>query len=154
MREREISVGFDRVAQQSNGLFVLAEKELHGPCKTPPEIGGRIARAQPKRILDVTCSLFATANKILSQSDIRVGGGEIPVERERTLKFGNALRSAIREYLDDSQTQVRPCVLGRDRQSLIYLRAGEPAVYQRRPNDRIDIAGIERQSALEKLSGF
>jgi hypothetical protein len=54
----------------------------------------------------VTRGLFATANKIFGQSDMRVGSGEIPVDRERSLEFGNALRSPVGVGVDDAQAQM------------------------------------------------
>ena len=102
----KISVGLDRAAQFSDRFFMLGKKDFHRPVEGPPKIDGRIARAQPQRILDVTRSLFAAANKIFGQSDIGVGGGEIPVDRKRSLDFGNALRGPVGVDVDDAQAQM------------------------------------------------
>ncbi len=86
----KISVGLNRAAQFSDRFFIPGKKDFHRAVEGPPKIDGGIARAQPQRILDVTRSLFGAANKILGQSDICMGSGEIPVQRERSIKFGNA----------------------------------------------------------------
>ena len=102
MRGRKIPVGLDRAAQFSDRLFILGKKNFHRPVHGPPKIDGRIARAQPQRILDVTRSLFATANKIFGDSDKRVGSGKIPVDRKRSLEFGNAFRGPVGVDVDDA----------------------------------------------------
>ena len=48
-------------------------------------------------------SLFAEAEKTLGHPDIRVSVGEISVDRERSLEFGNALRSSVGVDLDAAQ---------------------------------------------------
>jgi hypothetical protein len=102
----------------------------------------------------VTCSFFATANKILSQSDICEGGGEVPVNCERSLKFGNALRRAIGVHLDDPQAQVRQGVLRRDRQRLDRERFGGSGAPASRPsrwsaNASMDARGGEAYLTLD-----
>ena len=106
MRDRKIPVGLDRSPQFSDGFFTLGKKDFRRPVDDPPKIDGRIARAQPQRILDVTRSLFATAHKILGQSDIRMGGSEIPVDRKRSLDFGNALRGPVGVDVNGAQAQM------------------------------------------------
>jgi hypothetical protein len=68
MRDRKIPVGLDRAAQFPDRFFILGKKDFHRSVEAPPKIDGRIARAQPQRILDVIRSLFAMANKILCQT--------------------------------------------------------------------------------------
>ena len=50
----------------------------------------------------MSLGFFGATYKNLSQSNNKMGGGEISIERQRMFTFGDALRSALGEYLDMS----------------------------------------------------
>ena len=68
--------------------------------------------------------LLAAADEALGHADVRVSGGEIAVDRERSLEFGNALRGPIGVNLNDAKTQMRQRLFWRDRQRLDRKRFG------------------------------
>ena len=131
-------------------------------------IGRRIARAQSQRILDVDLGFLAAPEKILGETDIRVGGGQIPVYRQGALELGNALRGPVRVHLNDSETKMSQRLFGRGRQHVNRERFGsrqtsravvagvrrsELAGCESNPDYGVDVLWIERESALEQASG-
>jgi hypothetical protein len=97
-----------------------------------------------------------------------VGSGEIPVDLKRSLEFGNALPGPVGVDVEDAQAQMSRSFLRRDRKRpdrkgfgcrqssgavVAQVHSDKYDACKRRADDRIDVAGIERQRALEKLSG-
>ncbi len=114
MRGLEIAVDLDCAAQLRNRFLVFAEKDLRDACEGLPMLSGGIAGTEPQRILDVGLGILSSPEKSLRQTDPRVSGGEIPVDGQRAIEFGNALRGPICIHVDDSQTQVSQHPFGRD----------------------------------------
>ena len=90
---------------------------------------------------------------------------EISIESQRTLKFGNGLGGAIGEILYPAHAEMLLRMIGSRGQDLDRRRFGGREVNRpicgkqasmtytvnpRDPRERIDIAGIESQSALKK----
>ena len=94
-------------------------------------------------------------------------GGQIAIQRQRPLAFGDALCCAVRKYLDDGQYQVRQCMVRRDRQNLDQNRFGfrqtRDAVVSKKvssqssvnlchTDERLRVVRIERQGPFEKVA--
>ena len=109
-------------------------------------------------------SLFAATEKALSQPDVSVSGGEISIDRERSLEFGNALRNSICIDMDDRQVKCADAFrvaidsalnderLGRPEARgpvIADVRPSERAFRASGADNRIDVVWIERESTLE-----
>jgi hypothetical protein len=114
MCDREIpAVYLWRTFNGSVKVFLGKDEETVGELRRAIK-ANHVSGTQPQRIPDVSRSLVAAANKILGQSDIRVGGDEISVNREGSLECLNALPGAIGEHLGDAQTKMSQRVLAID----------------------------------------
>ena len=54
----------------------------------------------------MSLGLLSAAEKQLASTDHGVGGGQIPIDRQRALTFGNSLLGAIGDAEDHAQTIV------------------------------------------------
>src|ERR1700677_1957811 len=70
-----IPIGFDRAPTPQDGLLALGQVIFCDPSFRKPHIGRHIARAQAKRVVDVSLGFLGAAGKNLAKSDegMRVG---------------------------------------------------------------------------------
>ena len=162
---RIISVGLDRPSKPRDRLLPKAEKILRDARLSHPGIGHRIARTEPEGLDNVSLGFFGATDEDLTKSNRCMGGGEISIQLQYMLTLGNALRSALGHYVDKSQVQMAERMV-RDRgQGFGQLRFGRregrhgtgdkeicalDRVRARRSNERVDIAGIGGERAIEK----
>ncbi len=132
-----------------------------------PDISHRIARTEPQGLDNVSLGFFGATDENLTKSDRGMGAGEISIQRQRMLTFGDALRRALGEYVDKSQVQMAARMVRDRRQGFGQLRFGRregrhgighkgicalDRVRARRSNERVDIVGIGGERAIEKAS--
>ena len=132
-----------------------------------PRIGHRIARAEPQGLSDVSVRFISATDENLAQSDRGVGRGEISIEFQRMLTFGDALSRALGQYLDKSQKHMGGRVVRDQRQGFGQFRFGRREggdgighkghsalddVHARRSHERVDIVGVGQQRPIEKAA--
>src|SRR5271154_1532485 len=150
-----VSVGLNRPSTPRDRLVVTAEVELRYPGIGHPGVSQRVSRTEAQGLGNVSLRLFGATQKKLANSDKGVGGGEISIQRQRMFTFGNALRSAVRYYLEKPQDPMTARMVWERRQGFGQLRFGPREgghgigykgicavnnVRRRRPNECIDIA--------------
>ena len=96
-----------------------------------------------------------------------MGGGKISIQRQRMFTFGDALRSTLGPYVDNSQVQMRTGVVGDSRQGCGQLRfarrEGRHGIGHKRicaldrirpcrSDERVDIIGVGGECAVEKAA--
>ena len=94
------------------------------PSLSQPRIGRHIARAQAKRLVDVSLGFLGATGKDLAKSDEGMRVGEIAIQRQRMLAFGDALDGALRQDLDVAEKRMAAGVVRERRQSSGQLRFG------------------------------
>jgi hypothetical protein len=67
-----------------------------------PAISHRVARTEAQGLDDVSLCFFGPTYINLANSDNGMGEGEISIQRQRMLTFGDALRRAVGQYFDHS----------------------------------------------------
>ena len=128
----------------------------------------RIARAEAQGLENMSLGLFGATDESLTESDTGVGRGEISVQRQRVLAFGDALCSALGVDVDIVPTHMCPRAWsGTDDKALVSFasadakaatRIGHKEAYarghvrKRRSNERIDIIGIGGERAIKKAA--
>ena len=137
---------------------------LATPTNDHPAPCESVAWADAQRFEDVRLGLLAASGKILPQTDPPVGGGEIPVDRQRALALGDALDGAIAVHSRHPQygagvrvvrpqserltevglggTQSLDAVFGQPISDRGYIDPGAT-------DQRVDIVRIEIESAVE-----
>ena len=163
---RKISIGLDRPSKPRDRLVPTAEVELRHACVSHPDISQRVPRTEPQRLAHVSLCFFGVTDANLTKSNNLMGAGEISIQRQRMLAFGDTLRRALGEYVDKSQVHMAAGMVRDRRQGFGQLRFGRSEhrhavghkqiyarnrVRARRPNERVDIAGIGGERAIEKL---
>ena len=65
-----------------------------------PDVSHRIARTEAQGLANVSLCFFGATDENLAKSDKGMGAGEISIQLQRMFTFGDALRSALGQYLD------------------------------------------------------
>ena len=73
------------------------------PAMSHPDVSQRIARTEAQGLGNVSLCFFGATDENLAKSDNGMGAGEISIQRQRMFTFGDALRSALGEYVDKPQ---------------------------------------------------
>ena len=164
---RIISVGLDRPSKPRDRLLPTAEVVLRKARVSHPDVSHRIARTEAQGLGNVSLGFFGATDKNLSKSDSGMGAGEISIQRQRMFAFGDALRSALGEYVDKSQQHMAdahgPGPTTRLWSTLLRPQRRPPwdrsqrncaldRVRARRSNERVDIVGIGDERAIEKVA--
>ena len=124
-----------------------------------------VSRGEGTAAPDVILFLFGTTDENLTKSDERMSAGKISIQRQRMFTLGDAVRSALREYLDIPQQPMAARVVWNRRQGFGQFCFGRREcrhrighkeicalahVGARRSNERVDIFGIGGEGAIEK----
>ena len=112
------SIGLDRPSTPRDRLLVTADVELRQACDTHPDMSRRIARTEAQGLTDVSLCFFGATDTNLTRSDNGMGAGEISIQRQRMFTFGDALRSALGHYVDESQVHMATRMVRDRRQGL------------------------------------
>ena len=143
----------------------MAEVVLRDARHGHPAISHRIARTEAQGLGNVSLSIFGATDRNLAKSDDGMGVGEISIQRQRMLAFGDALRSALGEYLDNPQKHMTARMVRDQGQGLGQFRFSRSEgrcgigykqkcaldrLRARRSDERVDIVGIDGQRAIEK----
>ena len=162
-----IPIGFDRSPTPQDGLLAIAQVIFRDADLGQPHVGRRIARAQAERLVNVSLGFLGATGKDLAKSDEGMSVGEIAIQRQRVLAFGDALERALRQDLNIPEKRMAAGVVRERRQSFRQLRFGGGEgrrrvgdkrisavgdVGRRRSNERVDIVGIGGERAIEKLA--
>ena len=95
-----VAIGFDRPAAPQDSLLAIAQVIFRDANLGQPSIGRHIARAQSKRLVNVSFSLFGATGEDLAKADEGVRVSKIVVQRQRVLAFGDPLDGALRQDLN------------------------------------------------------
>jgi hypothetical protein len=130
-------------------------------------MGISIARTEAQGLTDVSLCFFGATNKDLTKSDERMGAGKISIQRQRMFTLGDAVRSALGEYIDIPQQSMGARAVWNRRQGFAQLCFGRREgrhgighkeicalahVPARQSNERVDIVGIGGERAIEKAA--
>ena len=147
-------------SQEPSWLFAMPAKPFQAWAIS-------IARTEAQGLADVSLCFFGATNEHLAKSDTRMGAGEISIQRQCMFTFGDAVRSALGEYLDIPQQPMAARVVWNRRQGFDQLCFGRREgrhgighkeicalahVRARRSNERVDIVGIRGERAIEKAA--
>ena len=124
MRLGIIPVGFDRPAAPQDGLLAIPQVVFRDANFGQPRIGRHIARAQAKRLVDVSLGFLGATGKDLAKADEGMSVGKIAVQRQRMLAFGDPLDGPLRQNLDVAEKRMAACVVRERRQCSGQLRFG------------------------------
>ena len=94
------------------------------PARSHPDVSHSVARTEAEGLANVSLCFFGATDKHLPKSDKRMGAGKISVQRQGIFTFGDALRSALGEYVDKSQIQMATRMVRDRRQGFGQLRFG------------------------------
>ena len=94
------------------------------PALRHPGVSHRIARTEAQGLGNVSLGFFGATDKNLTKSNRGMGVGEISIQLQCMLTFGDALRSALGEYVDKSQVQMAERMVRDRRQGFGQLRFG------------------------------
>src|SRR5271166_4998117 len=129
-----------------------------------PHVSRRIARTETQGLDKVSLCFFGATDKNLTKSNIGMGPGEISIELQRALTFGDALFRALGEYVDNSQQRMHKRAVWEQRHGFGQLRfrvskGGHRSrahvrkhVRACRFDERVDIGGIGGERAIEKAA--
>ena len=160
-----VTVNLDGATQAFDRLLVRSKLQLGETGERHPAMGAPVPRTEAKRFLDMNLGFLAATHNILGESDGSVSPCQISIQRQRSFAFGNALWYALGIDLDEPQRKMCAGMIGSQGQGLAHHRFGccvvggpivgrkdvsTPYVNHRRADERLDIAGIERQGAFEK----
>src|SRR5262245_45551500 len=93
----KISIDFDRAAEPRDRLLVVAEIEFGNASRRHPTEGESVTRTETERFADMSLGFIAATDEKLCHTDCSVSGGQIPVQSQCPLAFGNGLVSVIRK---------------------------------------------------------
>ena len=91
MGKRVRPVVLDRAAKQCDRLLLGAKIHLRGAREVEPEPGETVARREAQGFVFMSSSFFGVTDEYLGEADESVSGGQVRIERQRSLEFGNAL---------------------------------------------------------------
>ena len=95
MRQRVGPVDLDGAAKQCDRLIVSAKSHLGGAREMQPQPSKAVARRESQGLVFMGCSFFRMTDKNLGETDVPLSGGQVRIERQRPLEFGNALVGAM-----------------------------------------------------------
>ncbi len=78
-------------AETTRRLAPTAEVELRVARNRNPDVSHRVARTEAQGLANVSLCLVGATNQDLTNSDIGMGEGEISIQVQRVLTFGDAL---------------------------------------------------------------
>src|SRR5208282_189449 len=113
MIQWKVSVGVDRPSQPRNRLLVVAEMEFRVARGAQLKIGQSVAGTKTDRLLDMSLGFLAATDEMFGNTYKTVSEGQISIERECALAFGNAPSGAICEDLDNAHLQMSKSMFGR-----------------------------------------
>ena len=108
----------------ATACFPTAEVVLRDARDSHPTISHRIARTEAQRLDNVSLCFFGATDKNLTKSDKGMGLGEISIQRQRMFTFGDALCSALGQYVDKSQVHMAARMVWDRRQGFGQFRFG------------------------------
>jgi hypothetical protein len=106
MPNGEVPVGLRAPAQPNNRFGVGAVRKFGETDIHRPDVDAGIAGREPERLLGMGFGFCALTEKELRSPDIRVRSGQIPIQRQRPLAFGDALSRAVRKSLHKAQDEM------------------------------------------------
>src|ERR1700691_4145079 len=98
MWKRKIAIGLDRPSKPRDRLLVTSDVVLRHSRISHPCVRHRITRAEAHRLDNVSLGFFGATDKNLANADKGIRVGEISIQRQRVLAFGDALHSALCAY--------------------------------------------------------
>jgi hypothetical protein len=85
---------------------MTAECDFGDAKHTQPNVSRRIARTEPKRLLDMSLSLRSAADASLIEPNSRVSARKIRIDRQSPLAFSDALLHSASSGKQEAQTEV------------------------------------------------
>ena len=76
--------------------------ELRAARDAHPDVSQSVARTEPLGLNNVSLCFLGVTGKYLAVSDNGMGIGESAIQRQRMLAFGDAVCTALGEYVDKS----------------------------------------------------
>ena len=92
---------------------------------------------------------FGATNENLAKSDKGMGAGKISIQLQRVFTFGDALRSALGEYVDKSQLHMAARMVWDRRQGFGQLRFGRREGRHRIGHKRICALALRPRAPIQ-----
>jgi hypothetical protein len=162
-----VPVGLDGPPKPCDRLIPATEVVFRSARVAHPNITKCITRAETQWIENVNFRFFSSPNVYLTQPNKSVALGKISIQRQRVLAFGDALRGALREYLNEPQVKMRARMVWDHGQCFDQFRFGGCKlprgigdkdisagghVCPRWPNERFNVVGVDGQGLVEKIA--
>ena len=91
----KISIDFDRAAEPCDRLLVVAKIEFGTANSRYPTEGEGVAGTETERFADMSFGFLAATDENLGHTDCSVSGGQIPIQSQCPLAFGDGLASMV-----------------------------------------------------------
>src|SRR4029077_20644795 len=111
-----IAIGLDRSPTPQDGLLTIAQVVFCDANLCEPRISRHIARAQPKRLVNVSLGFLGAAGKDLAKANEGMRIGKIVIQRQRMLALGDPLDGALRQDLYIAEKRMAAGVVRERRQ--------------------------------------
>jgi hypothetical protein len=95
MSDREISIGLDAAAQPRNGFLIRAHLRFSVTYPHHPHVRVGIARGETERLKHMSFGFSTAAADIFGKTYKCVSEGQVSIQRQRSLTFGDALSGAF-----------------------------------------------------------
>ncbi|HZZ25611.1 MAG TPA: hypothetical protein VFE60_25020 [Roseiarcus sp.] len=163
--EGRISIDLDAAAEPCHGLLVRAENQLGATRVLQPLPGETVARRKSESLVHMSFGLWGAADKNLCEADPAMSRGQVRIQDQCTLEFGNGLVRTLRLVQDAPQNLVGQWIVWPSREHPADRRFGraEPRGSIVRQKGRahvgvdspdteqcVDVIRIKLQGALKK----
>src|SRR5215216_6053156 len=91
----DIRIGLDGPPEPVDGSFIGRKIRLRDTRRIHPTVCSVVAGRQPKCLHDIGFSLLGATEITFAKANPHVSGGQISIQLQRPLTFGNALSGAI-----------------------------------------------------------
>src|ERR1700727_1707979 len=98
--------------------------ELGGTYKLYPTVGSMVTRREAEGLIDMDLGFLGVTAKNLGKTDNSVSVGQISIQDQRALTFGNASGNAVADDMDSAHHQVSESMFGSQRQRPSQSRFG------------------------------
>jgi hypothetical protein len=119
-----IAIDFNGAPRTRDGLLVSARMEPGGTNKLYPTVGSMVTRREAKGLTNMGLCFLGVTDKNFGKTDNSVCVGQISIQSQCALTFGNALGNAVGDDMNSAHHQVSEGMFGSQRQRPSQSRFG------------------------------
>jgi hypothetical protein len=97
-----IAIDFNGAPRTRDGLLVAAQMELRGADKLYPTVGSMVTRREANGLINMGLCFLGVTAKNLGKTDNSVSVGQISIQSQCALTFGNAMANAVGDDMDSA----------------------------------------------------